>query len=183
MAIQIYKPLKPLNTFIGDWAAQTQQDIQTNLQTQKIYPLEVYHGWLKENARRKRYAEAHPDKNVWYSTGLGIQSIDVRVLRASSPSDIAVGISHLEYMKFADMGVGIWGDYSDIDTTKKAKYEQRYISSWIPSMGKTHRPGIMFAANRLRFRIANYLEDFYGQSIEMRLIQATHHMDKPFAIL
>lgn len=182
MATKIYKPLKPLNEFIGDWMAQTEDDLQQMFQVQKIYPLEVYKGWLKENARRKRYAMKHPEKDVWYSTGQGVKSIQARVIRANSPSDIAVGISHLEHMKFADMGVNAWEALGDVDTAKKARYNSRYISSWIPSMGKTHRPGIMYKARGLQARMANYLADFYGQSAEIRFLQATSMLEEPFEI-
>lgn len=183
MATKIYEPLKPLNTFIGDWMQQTEQDLQLHFDTQKIFPKEVYHGWLKENARRKAYAMAHPGKDVWYSTGKGVQSVQARVIRATSPSDIVVGISHLDYMKFPDMGVGIWATRDDVQSQRKARHNQRYISAWIPSIGQTHRPGIMFTAHRLQVRIANYLEDFYGSNIGTRIIQATHHLDEPFAII
>lgn len=183
MAIKIYEPPKPLNEVVDGWMRQAEFDIQTNFKAQRIYPTEVYQGWLKENERRKQYARTHPGKEVWYSTGRGVQSIEAKVINASDPNNVTVAISHLQHMMFADMGVGIWGAYEDIKRTRKARFNTRYISGWVPSMGETHRPGIMFKARTIQRRMENYLMNFYGLSLEARFIKATTHFDKPFAII
>lgn len=183
MAVKVYNSPKPLNEVVGGWMQQAQEELQGNFKTQRIYPTEIYQGWLKENERRKQYAKEHPDKEVWYSTGKGVASISTRVVKASDPNNITVAISHLEHMMFADMGVGIWGDYEDIKRGKNAKPNRRYISGWVPSQGETHRPGIMFKARSIQHRMENYLMNFYGLELEARFIQATTHMDKPFSIL
>ncbi len=183
MAIKLYSDVRPLNEVIGGWMSQAQDELQANFQTQRIYPAEIYKGWLEENERRKAYAKKHPGKDVWYSTGEGVKSIEARVIRANGPSDITVGISHLTHMMFADMGVGIWGDYEDINRGRKARPNVRYLTSWVPSMGQTHRPGIMFKARTIQRRMENYLMNFYGMEVEARLIQGTVLMEKPFEIL
>ena len=114
MAVKLYNPMKPLNEEIKGWMQQAEEELQGNFKVQRIYPTEIYQGWLKENQRRKEYAQKHPGKDVWYSTGKGVQSIQTKVVSASDPNNITVAISHLQHMMFADMGVGIWGDYEDI---------------------------------------------------------------------
>lgn len=183
MAIKIYEPPKPLNEVVGGWMRQAEDELRINFQTQRIYPSEIYRGWLEENERRKAYAKSHPGKDVWYSTGKGFESIEARVFSASGPSNVTVGFSHLSYMQYADMGVGIWGKYEDIDRSKKAKPNKRYLSTWVPSMGETHRPGIMFKARTIQRRMENYLMNFYGVSLEARFLQATVITEKPFNIL
>ena len=183
MATKIYDAPKPISEVVGEWMRQAEDEIKANFQVQKIYPAEIYQGWLKENARRKRYAQRHPGADVWYSTGKGVDSIEARVVNASDPNNVTVGISHLEHMMFADMGVGIWGQYDDIKRQKKARPNTRYISGWVPSQGETHRPGIMFKARTIQRRMENYLMNFYGMELEVRLLQATTHMNKPFSII
>ncbi len=183
MAVKVYDDPKPISTVVGEWMQQAESEIKANFQTQKIYPAEIYKGWLKENARRKKYAQNHPGKDVWYSTGKGVDSVQARVIKVSGPSDVTVGISHLEHMMFADMGVGIWGQYDDIRRQKKARPNVRYLSGWVPSQGETHRPGIMFKARTIQRRMESYLMNFYGLELEARFIKATTHMDKPFAII
>lgn len=183
MAVKIYKSPKPISEVIGEWMRQVDSEIKANFQTQKIYPAEIYQGWLKENERRKRYARRHPKADVWYSTGDGSKSIEARVINASSPSNVTVGISHVAHMMFADMGVGIWGNYDDIKRQKRARPNKRYLSNWVPSQGETHRPGIMFKARSIQRRMENYMMNFYGLELEARFLQATTHMDRPFAII
>lgn len=183
MAVKIYDPPKPINEVVGDWMRQAEDELRSNFQTQRIYPTEIYQGWLEENRRRKEYAKTHPNKDVWYSTGKGVASIEARVIKASGPSDVTVGISHLAHMQFADMGVGIWGAYEDIQRTRKARPNTRYISNWVPSMGETHRPGIMFKARSIQRRMENYLMNFYGLELEARFLKATVVTEKPFIII
>jgi hypothetical protein len=183
MAIKIYEPPKPLNEVVGGWMRQAEDELRANFQTQRIYPAEIYKGWLDENERRKAYAQLHPDKDVWYSTGEGYASIRAEVINASNPNNVTVGISHIAHMQFADMGVGIWGAYDDINRRKKARPNTRYISSWVPSLGETHRPGIMFKARTIQRRMENYLMNFYGLSLEARFLKATVITEKPFEII
>lgn len=183
MAVKVYKEPKPISEVVGGWMRQAEEELQGNFKTQRIYPTEIYQGWLAENKRRKEYAQKHPDKDVWYSTGKGVASISAKVLKASGPNSVTVAISHLEHMMFADMGVGIWADYEDVKRSKNARPNVRYVSGWVPSQGETHRPGIMFKARTIQRRMENYLMNFYGLSSEVRFIKATTHMDKPFAIL
>lgn len=183
MATKVYEEPKPLSDVVGGWMLQAQEEIRANFQIQRVYPAEVYQGWHAENERRKEYAQRHPGQDVWYSTGRGADSIEARVIKASGPSNITVGISHLEHMQFVDMGVGIWGKYDDIKRQKKARPNVRYLSGWVPSQGETHRPGIMFKARTIQRRMENYLMNFYGLSLEARFIQATTALETPFAII
>lgn len=183
MAVKLYNPMRPLNEEVRVWMQQAEEELQGNFKVQRIYPTEIYQGWLKENQRRKEYAQKHPGKDVWYSTGQGVQSIQTKVVSASDPNNVTVAIFHLQHMMFADMGVGIWGDYEDIQHSRNAKPNRRYISAWVPSQGETHRPGIMFKAHTIRRRMENYMMNFYGLELEARFIQATTHMEKPFAII
>ncbi len=182
MAIKIYSDKKPLSDVIHGWMSQAEAELRSNLRIQRIYPQEIYKGWLKENERRKAYAKSHPGKDVWYSTGKSADSVYTSVVRASGPSNITVGISHIDYLRFADMGVGIWGDYEDISRNKKARPNARYLSRWVPASGQTHRPGIMFKARTIQRRMENYLMDFYGLEIEARFIDGFTYAKKPFTI-
>lgn len=183
MAQKLENPMKPLNEVISSWVEALDGDLQQMFQVQRIYPTEIYKGWLEENARRIEYAQSHPNADVWFSTGEGVKSINTRVAKAASVDDVAICLSHLDYLKYPDMGVGAWASYEDIQAQAPARYGKRYLTRWVPSMGMTHRPGIMYKARSIQRRMANYMQDFYGEEIEVRLIQATHTLDRPLVIL
>ena len=170
--------MQPLNQVIGKWMSEAEDEMQVRFQIQCIYPTEVYKGWLAENARRA----AAKGGLGWYSTGEGVKSVTTKVVDASAPSKVTVAISHLEHMMFADMGVGQGRDYEDVQHKRKAHHNRRYIGKWEVDVGKTHRPVIMYKARQLQKRMENYIADFYGQAYEVRFIQATTAMDKPFEI-
>lgn len=183
MAVKLENPMKPLNEVITSWVNDLDGDLQQMFQVQRIYPTEIYKGWLEENARRIEYAKSHPNSDIWFSTGEGVKSIGTRVVRASSVDDVVISLSHLDYLKYPDMGVGVWASYEDIQHQAPARYGKRYISRWVPSMGVTHRPGVMYKARSIQKRMAKYMQDFYGEEIEFRIIEATHTLDKPLVIL
>lgn len=178
MAVQIYKPKIPLVEGVRQIADDFNANLQRDTETQCIYPKEVYKGYLQKNAERARYH----GKRGWYATGEGVKSLDVSVKKASNdnPADVVITISHLDYMKFAEMGVNMWTTYDEVQTSRKANYKRRYANFKGTNRA---RPVIMYGSRRLARRLANFMEDFYGKSIEFGVMQNFDDGNHPFELL
>lgn len=177
-ATKIYRPEVPLSRGVRDIAKEFFGYFTHDMQTQKIYPAEVYPGYLKQNAERAKYH----GKRGWFATGEGAQSVDVRVEKANdnNPSEVVMVISHLDYLKFADMGVNMWTTRDEVNTSKKAHYNKRYANF---KGANRHRPVFAFGSHRLARRLENFMQDFYGQSIEFGVMQALTDDNHPLQIM
>lgn len=153
---QIQKAVFPLNSIIQTYMTQTYDDIMANLDTQRVWPKEVYPGYAEINEERRK-------RGMWWSTGEGRESIRGRIISAS-PDYVHVEFSMLQHMRYADMGVGQGTSYEDVETSKKANYRRRYIRKWDRPRGSSHRPAIMMTIRHLGTRMEKYVADFYGQS-------------------
>ena len=178
MATKIYKPKISLTQGVREIAQEFFGYLTHDMQTQKIYPAEVYPGYLAKNAERAKYH----GKRGWYATGKGAQSIDVKVEKANddNPSEVVMVISHLDYLKFADMGVNMWTTREEVNTTKKAHYNRRYANF---KGANRHRPVFAFGSYRLARRLENFMQDFYGESIEFGVMQNFDDGNHPFNLL
>ena len=165
MAVQFYKPMRPLNEVIQQFVDEAEAQLLENISTQYIWPIPVYKDYPRVNEERRR-------RGGWYSTGAGEKSIGAKVVSASSPSNVTVLFHWNEYMDYVDRGVGKGRPIEKVKHEKKAKFKNRYIGVWQPKAGTTHRPALLMETRHVERRIWNYLEDFYGWEGTMRLVQA-----------
>lgn len=163
MAEPIKNPIFPFSRVAKRFFDQTINQLEVNTMTQRIYPKEIYRGFAVVNQKRKEMGQ-------WYSTGEGAKSFAGRIIEAGENGKVTMAFSFNEYMRFAEMGVGKGTSYEDVENTKKARFQTRYISSWDRKSGKSQRPAIMMELRHLQSRIASYLVDFYGYEGETMLL-------------
>ncbi len=166
----------PIQDIAPLYARQAITDIRVAFHTQRIYPTEVYAGYRKVNEQRRK-------RGMWYSTGNGASSFDYKVYQADKETgNLTVGVSFNDYLRYADIGVGLAGRPSDpaahitadkVQRSKDVNWKSRYISGkWNKRQGKSHRPAIMRTLRRLRRRYETYLADFYGYQGQVYIINA-----------
>lgn len=185
MATPIQNPIFPFNRIARLFFEQTMNQLEVNAMTQRIYPKEIYNGFYIVNEKRKQMAkaaEARGKKGPWYSTGQGVHSFGGRIIEAGENGQVTMAFTFNEYLRFAEMGVGKGTSYEDVETSKKARYQSRYISKWDRKAGRSHRPAIMMELRHLQRRIAEYLTDFYGEEGRVLLVN-TFEEASPFRIL
>lgn len=164
MAVQIYKPQWPLNKALRHFIDDAEEAFQPNMDTQKVWPNEVYPGYAKKNAHRKA-------KGWHHSTGLGYRSMTARVLEANPKGNIMIGFSHPRYMMYPDLGVGKGRHIDDVNSDSKANYKRRFVKKWSPQTGDTQRPFLMMEIRHVEKRLGGYMEDYYGESIATRTLE------------
>lgn len=157
------KPSASLRKTISRFHKETLDQIDINLATQQIWPTEVYPGYRKENEYRKKHG-------MWYSTGKGAKSFRGKILSADRIDNISIEYRYLNYMRFAEIGVGKGVSAEDVDRGKNVNYSTRYISMWNRRMGKSHRPSIRSEVNHLSTRIEKFLLDFYGEQLKAHVV-------------
>lgn len=160
---KIANPIFPLNRVIGSFVRQAQTQLEINFMKQKVWPTEVYNGYAVVNEKRK-------EMGSWYSTGAGARSFHGVVNHADKAGNVQVTFSYLEYLKFVDLGVGKGTKIEDVESSKKAYYTRRYISSWNRRRGMSQRPAIMMEMRHLQRRIAEHLTDYYGYEGEVQIV-------------
>ncbi len=149
---------------VAEWyLRQTLTQLEVNTMTQRIYPKEVYNGYAVVNQKRK-------EGGMWYSTGEGAHSFAGKIIEAGQAGNVTMAFTFNDYMRFAEMGVGMGTKYEDVENRKKARYQTRYISKWDRKDGRSQRPAIMMELRHLATRINNYLADFYGMEGAVRII-------------
>lgn len=161
MATPAERPRRPVNEILKIFAEQTKEDFVINMMTQRIWPYEVYPGYRQVNEQRKQ-------EGSWFSTGEGVRSFDVWV-ENDDPYHMTMVAQFMDYLKYVDIGVGIWGEASDIERSKKAHYTRRY-NKWPNTAknygnmrtGKSSRPAFMMQLRHLQTRMREYAVDFYG---------------------
>lgn len=163
MGKPIQNPILPFSRVAEWYFRQTITQLETNTMTQRIYPKEVYKGYAVVNQKRK-------EMGSWYSTGEGAHSFAGKIIEAGQNGNVTMAFTFNDYMRFAEMGVGMGTKYEDVENRKKARFQTRYISQWNRAAGKSQRPAIMMELRHLATRINNYLADFYGMEGAVRII-------------
>lgn len=153
------KALMPLRYVAQTFLDQTIDQLMRNMQTQHVFPYEIYPGFAAINAMRKAHGG-------WAATGEGAKSFEGTLISADEQTGfVTMAIRHNDYMQYVDIGVGAGRKAEDVERSKKVKYKQRY-TKWDPSGGKSHRPGIMPEIRHLATRLSDYTADFYGNKFE-----------------
>lgn len=163
MGKPIKNPMMPLGAMSQKFLEQTLNQLQINTMTQRVYPKEVYSGYMVINSKRK-------EAGMWYSTGQGSESFAGRVFSGDNVGKITFAFTYNDYMRFVDMGVGLGTKYEDVETAKKARCKTRYLHNWARKDGKSHRPAIMMEFRHLQTRLGNYLRDYYGYEGEIAFV-------------
>lgn len=175
MGQPIKNPMFPFSRVAARFFQQTINQLEVNTMTQHIFPKEVYNGYAIVNQKRK-------DMGNWYSTGEGAKSFTGHIVEAGENGKVTMAFQFNEYMRFAEMGVGMGTKYEDVQNSKKARFQTRYISKWNRKAGSSQRPAIMMELRHLTQRIGNYLTDFYGYEGAVRMIN-TFEECSPIKIL
>lgn len=161
--VKIANPIFPLNRVIRRFVSQATTQLEINFMKQRIWPTEVYSGYAVVNEKRK-------EMGAWHSTGAGASSFHGVVNHADQAGNVEVTFSFLEYLKFVDMGVGQGTSKEDVDSSRKAYFTRRYITSWNRKRGQSQRPAIMMEMRHLQKRIADHLTDYYGYEGEVQIV-------------
>ena len=164
MATKLAEPLFPINNVIRRYLNQTMQSLQINAMTQAIYPNEVYPGYMEVNAARKAAGR-------WYSTGEGARSFKGRIVSCDSNGNITLAFGFMDYMRYAEMGVGLGTKAGNVDSARNANYRSRYVTMWNRQQGKSQRPAIMMELRHLQTRIQKYMQDYYGMEYQMKMLR------------
>lgn len=149
----------PLKYVADMFLDQTISQIKRNLETQHVWPTEIYQNFHSINEIRKR-------RHQWYATGEGIKSFEGSIVTADENTGIVtMSFRFNDYMQYVDIGVGAGRKSDDVERAKKVRYASRY-TKWFAGNGKTHRPAIMPELRHLATRLEDYCESFYGRKFE-----------------
>ena len=157
------KALLPLRYVANMFKEQTLAQLQANMQTQRVFPYEVYPGYIEENEYRRQHGG-------WYATGEGIKSFEGDVIEADEKTgNVTMVFKYNDYMQYVDIGVmqGVKSD--DVSRSKKAQFKNRYINRWKPSAGSSHRPGMQPEFNHLLTRIEGYVQRYYDAKLDFQI--------------
>ena len=155
----VNRALMPLRYVAKTFLDQTIDQIKRNLETQHIWPTEIYPGFSAINEIRRQHGG-------WYATGEGMRSFEGTLITADENTGmVTMAVRFNEYMQYVDIGVGAGRNADDVERGKKVKYKQRY-TTWKPEKGKSHRPAIMPELRHLATRLSDYTAAFYGNKFE-----------------
>lgn len=160
----VIRPPMDLRRAITKFHKDTLEMLELGGAVQHVWPVEVYPGYKQVNERRKR-------EHGWHSTGKGMKSFRGAIKSADDIDDIYLTYSFNRYMRFAELGVGAGTSAENVDRSKNARFDRRYISSWDRSQGRSHRPFIRREVNHLSRRIERYLCLAYGKQIEAKITE------------
>ena len=162
MAAQLEKPMRRPNVVLRRFAMDAVQALQANMQTQHVFPTEIYPGFRKVNEYRK-------DHGGWYATGKGVRSFTSRL--DATPGHEAISLGFRDYLRFVDMGTVGGRPLDVVRRDRKARHNRRYVRQWLAVMGETSRPSIMMEARHVASRMQRYYEDFYGRELSVEVFR------------
>lgn len=169
------RALMPMRYVAELFKDQTLAQIKNNLMTQRIWPYEVYPGYHIDNERRHM-------QGGWHSTGEGIKSFEGDVIEAGEDGVVTLSFRYNDYLQYVDIGVGAGRKAEDVDRAKKAYYTRRYVGSWTPEKGKTHRPALAMEFRHLQSRLENYVQSFYSQTAEFKILETFDGLNIPLTL-
>lgn len=154
MPTPIRKPMRPMNEMLRIFAKQAEETmVANNLIKQRVWPTEVYPGYIEENRRRAAKGWSH-------STGAGAKSFRF-VVTNDDPFNAQIEMSFLSYMRYVDLGVGAGTEVEDVERSKKAHFSRRY-GKWIGHQKRVSRPIALMEARHVLKRMRDFAVDFYG---------------------
>lgn len=171
------KALLPLRYVTNMFKEQTLKQLKANMQTQRVWPYEIYPGFHTVNEYRRQRGE-------WYANGEGVRSFEGEVYEADENTGmVTMGFRFNDYMQYVDIGVGAGRKAEDVDRAKNVNFKQRYINKWQPRAGKTHRPGIRPELNHLLTRLEGYVQMYYDAKLDFKILETFEGQPWSFNIL
>ena len=171
------KALLPLRYVTNMFKEQTLRQLKANMQTQRVWPYEIYPGFHTVNEYRRQRGE-------WYANGEGVRSFEGEVYEADENTGmVTMGFRFNDYMQYVDIGVGAGRKAEDVDRAKNVNFKQRYINKWQPRAGKTHRPGIRPELNHLLTRLEGYVQMYYDAKLDFKILETFEGQPWSFNIL
>ena len=163
------KALLPLRYVVDMFKDQTLAQLKANMQTQRVFPYEIYPGFHTVNEyRRQRAGGKH--ENGWWADGEGVRSFEGEVYEADEATGmVTMGFRFNDYMQYVDIGVMAGVKAENVDRSKNVKFKQRYIGRWAPFAGKSHRPGIRPELNHLLTRLEGYVQRYYDAKLDFKI--------------
>ena len=171
------KALLPLRYVTNMFKEQTLKQLKANMQTQRVWPYEIYPGFHTVNEYRRQRGE-------WYANGEGVRSFEGEIYEADENTGmVTMGFRFNDYMQYVDIGVGAGRKAEDVDRAKNVNFKQRYINKWQPRAGKTHRPGIRPELNHLLTRLEGYVQMYYDAKLDFKILETFEGQPWSFNIL
>lgn len=168
------RALYPLRYISQLFLSQTLDDIQLNLETQHVWPVEIYPNFHSINEIRRQQALRAAErgkKGPWYSTGQGVKSFEGNIIRVDEEAGVVeLAVRYSDYMQYVDIGVGAGRKADDVERSRKVRYQNRY-TTWNPSGGKSHRPAILPTLRHLATRLSDYTSDYLGTKAEYNIYE------------
>lgn len=152
------KPAMSVRQTLELFMNQTLQNLRVNMNTQAVWPREVYRGYSTVNENRRL-------RGQWYSTGHAAQSFQAYIQNPDELDEMVMTFTQPEYLRYVDLGVGKGTHAEDVDRDTKASYKRRYTPSWNRKKGKSHRPHLMMEYRHLARRLSNFALDWYGEEL------------------
>lgn len=168
------KALLPLRYVANMFKEQTLKQLVANMQTQRVFPYEVYPGYIEENEYRHQHGG-------WYAKGEAIRSFEGEVIEADDNTGmVTMAFRYNDYMQYVDIGVmqGVKAD--DVNRSKKIQFKQRYINRWAPHSGSSHRSLMQPEFNHLLTRIEGYVQRYYDAKLDFQIKET--FVDQPWTI-
>ena len=164
------KALLPLRYVANMFKEQTLKQLKANMQTQRVFPYEIYAGFHTVNEYRRQLAGGDHDKG-WFAEGDGVKSFEGEVYEADEATGmVTMGFRFNDYMQYVDIGVGAGRKADDVERSRKVRYQNRY-TTWNPSGGKSHRPAILPTLRHLATRLSDYTSDYLGTKAEYNIYE------------
>ncbi len=152
------KPAMSVKQTLELFMNQTLMNLRVNMNTQAVWPREVYQGYATVNENRRL-------RDQWYSTGNAARSFQAYIQNPDDLEDMVMTFTQPDYLRYVDLGVGRGTKAEDVDRDAKANYKRRYTTSWNRRRGKSHRPMMMMEYRHLARRLANFALDWYGEEL------------------
>lgn len=152
------QPAMSVRQTLSLFKEQTLQMLRVNMQTQAVWPHEVYRGYSTVNENRRL-------RGQWYSTGKGEHSFRGSIKAPDDISEMVMTFEMASYLRYADLGVGRGTKAEDVERDAKASYKRRYTHAWNRSRGLSHRPFLFMEFRHLARRLTNYALDWYGEEL------------------
>lgn len=177
------KALLPLRYVTNMFKEQTLKQLKANMQTQRVFPYEIYPGFHTVNEYRRQLAGGDHDKG-WFAEGDGVKSFEGEVYEADeSTGMVTMGFRFNDYMQYVDIGVGAGRKAEDVDRARNVNFKARYINKWNPGAGKSHRPGIRPELNHLLTRLEGYVQSYYDAKLDFKILETFEGQPWSFNIL
>lgn len=152
----------PIDRKLELMAQDTLEALQRNFKIQKIFPYEVYPGYLAKNAKARL--------GSWKSTGAALDSFYFQVKDAMI-DNARIDFFYNYYMNFVDIGVGAGRPGESVKRSAPYHHMSRY-TNWNPKAGKTHRPAVSSEFRHLRRRMTRYFMNEYTYQANIMIINA-----------